>query len=1232
MKKVILLLLGVSFNTFAQNVRKVPIPYTPTIKPISAKDKALILSKKSVNTNAVFTNSAGGFSGSTPTPSPEVAQANHLQDIPVNKYTGTPIVKIPIHTLSEAGLNVPITLNYNASGVRGHAVAGWTGLGWDLEGIPMLNRIVRGIPDEGKLDAFDGLKGYYYYGYQVLSTPLSDTDNDKEPDAFYLWAGGTSYRFMFDSHQVPHFSPEADIKVDVSSINNPYENGSNHYARVFTLFKFTMPDGTQYHFTNQNTEETAEVEVKIARNNGIYPTGSAFGDFLKNSMAVSAWYLSKIVSPYGHEINFEYNRVAYTYYKVADNESNLDCPTTVVKKLNKVYIRGCQISTIKSRNIKIDFNTGFKSCTTQINPITGLPENICTFSGTPRYDIDSWGNNPTNQSDAKKLINIQISDNVANPTQALTYSFEYDYFTGNDNSGYDLPPNTPAYTYSEVGLTHKKRLKLTRVTIPDGNHYDFTYLGESANFNFKTRFTYGIDHWGYINGADGNISLTGLIGRDDAVSCPSSSNRASDINYMLYGALLKVSSSMGSETTLDYEANRAKNYNNGASDIGGLRIKKLTTKDLIRNTETTKEYSYLNSTLSTGFLFVKPIYRFNDIYENLYCNSSVYDLLLTESSRPTVGYSQVSETVFDSNNTLQVGKNISYFDQNETELSTYRTDVQCIDGNGDNYTCNIYQIEEFAPAYDYRCGSLLKEENYNQNNQLLNSNETQYLRSAFYSAVSRRIVKLNDKTFISTYYNLFATYTPRNTTSKVYSQDGTGIPQTTFVEYTYKDQMPQIYQDKYKGKHNQLVKTSTTDSYGYTVQNFNKYVADFNFDEDSTLICEPDCLPLCSEGCTYWDVTEHIPTNGTEARAIYELQQKGMSAVPIETFSTRNGKTISAGYQTYYPENGTYPTLPQLSYSLRTIPKTSFEEVVYQKAVAPMTNDAMNKDSGYGTAKSEVLGYNPIGLPTEIQVKRGATGKIIYDGQNILPINTIRNFGVADALTTTNEYTDKFRGVSKQIMPNNVELRYEYYSSDSRLKNIKDKDGNILKKYEYDFSGVLSLSSLSWDDTRRVKLCSGGQITLSVYVNGLVSGATAQFSTDGGSTWNNANIGSDGYTFTITPTNGYQSFKARASDNQSVEITTQYHASCSTSPPFDWSTNSCTNVSGTCNFFVSVTGLAVDSFAEFSINNVDWFRANVGNNGYNVSVPYGGGGVQGFNVRASEDHSVTKNGTLTKCQ
>jgi hypothetical protein len=1211
----------ITFSGFSQTVttaaRSEPAPYLP---PLPKEELPRIIQPQEGSPTPPDKSSSSPSNPNTsPTASPEAMQAKYLQDIPVNLYTGTPLVKVPICSISEGGIDVGIALNYNASGVRANALSGWTGLGWDLEGVPTLSRIVRGLPDEGKLDintwnTFHTRHGFYFYPWIGGTT---DTDHDKEPDIFLLNLGGNAYRFMFDANQKAKFFPDADIKVEVVWANNPYQ--FNHYVKVFKQFKFTLPDGSQYLFTDENKEETAEVEVHYAQNNAIYPIAyynhpAHFQHYLKANSITSSWYVKKISSPFFHEINFSYNKVQYTYYKLAENEANGSCPSSVNKEVNRVFVQGCAISKIEGTDKVISFNDGKYVCSDYTDPETGKTTQSCYLTGANRQDIDSWMQNPQNTSNSKLLENIVFYDKNT-PNDKQLWTFDYGYFAGTNNGGYDLPSG---YSYSEVGTTHQRRLRLARISIPDGNKYDFTYFGEGTGFNYKTRFTYGIDHWGFINGYDGNIQLTGLIGKDYLTSCSSNSvsNRETSTGgFSVYGSLLKItltnpSNTLQSETSFNYESNQVKNYSFVSSGgvnynlVGGLRIKELTTKDLVRNINIVKKYDYtLSNGNPSGFLFVKPIYRFDGNDGNKRANSALYESLLGESSRPIVGYSRVVESTYDVSNNF-LSRSISYFDQDETELKIETQSYYCYwthddtndDGNPDTwvYHCDPYTAylpQFFTYQYDFRSGNLIKLENYNQNNTLVSVNEMNYTPSNGIlngQVYSRRVVKLNGQTYSRNYYFDFKKYRLEQQVSKVYSLDGSGNMTSTTTDFTYKDEMPSAYRNTYQGTHNQVVKTSSIDSYGYTHESFSKYSADFTFDVDSVYIpqtCYDQEDPNYSWDCSYWQVTTHVPASGSEPRGIYELQQKGMSHAVVETFTKRNGKVVSSAYQSYYPDNSPYKALTQASYAHRNVPATSFTEMTYNK-----DTELLNKDAAYGNERIKFLEYNSKGGLQKAQVRKGASSQMVYSASQLLTTAKVSNVGISDALTTTYQYGQKFNQMSKVINPNATEIRHEY-DAIGRLSFTKDKNNAIINHYLYQQAPASGggTSNISWNSSAHT--CSnptGNTSIFTVYVNGLASGATAQFSIDG-SNYYSANVGNSGYQVSVPyVANSSQAFWARASDNTSQVISGALgkcsYTGGSTNPPTISITNNglctntitATNCSGTVNWSNGQSGNSIN--------------------------------------------------------
>ena len=73
-------------------------------------------------------------------PTPTAASLGRYGDIPVSYYTGRANVSIPIHTLSAGGVELPITLDYDGSGVQVNTLPSWTGHNWTLNAGGVITR------------------------------------------------------------------------------------------------------------------------------------------------------------------------------------------------------------------------------------------------------------------------------------------------------------------------------------------------------------------------------------------------------------------------------------------------------------------------------------------------------------------------------------------------------------------------------------------------------------------------------------------------------------------------------------------------------------------------------------------------------------------------------------------------------------------------------------------------------------------------------------------------------------------------------------------------------------------------------------------------------------------------------------------------------------------------------------------------------------------------------------
>jgi hypothetical protein len=117
----LVLLIG-GATLFAQettNPKEDPKPKEqPLDKPVVEDPKARPTEELKPDPKAALNANTAIQSGQSPSASPEAAFNSRVQDIPVNLFTGTPMINFPIYTLSEpGGVSVPISLSYNASGM-----------------------------------------------------------------------------------------------------------------------------------------------------------------------------------------------------------------------------------------------------------------------------------------------------------------------------------------------------------------------------------------------------------------------------------------------------------------------------------------------------------------------------------------------------------------------------------------------------------------------------------------------------------------------------------------------------------------------------------------------------------------------------------------------------------------------------------------------------------------------------------------------------------------------------------------------------------------------------------------------------------------------------------------------------------------------------------------------------------------------------------------------------------
>jgi YD repeat-containing protein len=259
-------------------------------------------------------------------PTPNAAKITEYYAQRPSMYTGTANVTVPLYTIDFDGWKLPLSLSYNATGVRVSEEASEVGLGWALSATGMISRSVNGGDDfnEGGLQ---GGRGYviadeqmrqFKLGYnERVSTPedlinhydtsyyfkLFTSKPDTQPDVFNYNFFGYSGSFVLTQQ----------VKGDVKAVKITQDACSVLFDLQSKTFTVITPQGFKGIFDVREMTTTASgVGQVLTPDHWLDCCAEGYIDYaaLKTTSGqyrvITSWYLSKIRSPRGKEINFSY--------------------------------------------------------------------------------------------------------------------------------------------------------------------------------------------------------------------------------------------------------------------------------------------------------------------------------------------------------------------------------------------------------------------------------------------------------------------------------------------------------------------------------------------------------------------------------------------------------------------------------------------------------------------------------------------------------------------------------------------------------------------------------------------------------------------------------------------------------------------------------------------------------------------------------------------------------------
>jgi YD repeat-containing protein len=477
--------------------------------------------------------------------SPTAYQFIKFGEIPVNEYTGSPTVEIPLYNIDIRGFSLPIKLQYHSKGIRVSEEADWVGLGWDLS-LGSITQITNGLDDLNrtykKVNIPYILSRYpTIYPYSSTTAPtytdmdIDNTSNDYLADKTYSFLTFQHSTVGYDGWNVTNFvdfddiSNTTDYEKDIFIANvlgeqlyilvKPIFYGTGYISpsTTFTvlnkkgynisileptlglkIWKIINPSGITCYFEEidniTNGSSTIYNDTSLSDQETLLSSASNQISVLSSNIPSSAvhassiWQITKIINIYGDTIKFNYSAkntlvsTNYSYvWKVGTGNVTRQCA------LDGSGVLGCDVGPFLGEHPAYltngDVNSVVNNSTVSYQERSYL-KSISFNNNTISFNTSTR----TDWTNAQKLDSIVIVNSQQQKIKSI--QLNYDYFQS-------------SYTgrgYKGNVQEKSNRLRLNSVICQKEEKYNFTY--NSTPLPPKNSF--GIDYWGYYNGQINN--------------------------------------------------------------------------------------------------------------------------------------------------------------------------------------------------------------------------------------------------------------------------------------------------------------------------------------------------------------------------------------------------------------------------------------------------------------------------------------------------------------------------------------------------------------------------------------------------------------------------------------------------------------------------------------------------------------------------------------------------------
>lgn len=460
---------------------------------------------------------------------PTVASFMKYIDHPVGLFHGNPEISHLLYTLKDGAVELPITLQYNASGIKVTEEASQVGLGWNLSagGMIVQNAV-------GKLDKEEDYNITYISDYPQGSFPayinsfnrLGDilkyetyykkaTESRLQPDVFYFSFPGGSGKFFIDYRDGSAHQIDASRPLKIENMGGCEQ------------WQITTEDGTR-HLFSALPKDWQEV------NGSMDPVSRTF-------------LIDSSVYPNGQVVGYEYEiKDNMTFGRSEDGEHIVQ----------------------RSGSLTADTQCGIPPKVTVWK--TQSKEVLLKSITTDNYIVEFKMSNRIDLSASQKLDMIVIKARSASQwgSSERRICFGYTYFESTVGGNTWFAPNMDTGDFFKPDHLNK-RLKLDTVYEVDAsgkksNQLSFSYYNPTG---LPPKTSFAVDYWGYYNGQTDNQYMipdfTNLHwGRYTSAVMHQAGyvgNRACNPACLYNGMLKSMQYATGGVTTYSYEPHEYQN-------------------------------------------------------------------------------------------------------------------------------------------------------------------------------------------------------------------------------------------------------------------------------------------------------------------------------------------------------------------------------------------------------------------------------------------------------------------------------------------------------------------------------------------------------------------------------------------------------------------------------------------------------------------------------------------------